>query len=58
MKICAFLIFWFSMLGVARGADAEILIHVSTKMLLSTQIPNFIEIGAFFIYFPYKLERG
>ena len=40
------------------GADAEILKHVSIKMLISTQIPNFIEIGAFLIFFSYKLQRG
>ena len=33
------------------GADAEILKHVSIKMLISTQIPNFNEIGAFLIFF-------
>ena len=40
------------------GADAEILKHVSIKMLISTQIPNFIEIGAFLIFFSYKPQRG
>ena len=39
------------------GADEEILKHVSIKMLISTQIPNFIEIGAFLIFFSYKLQR-
>ena len=39
------------------GADAEILQHVLIKMLI-TQIPNFIEFGAFLIFFPYKLQRG
>src|ERR1700744_1248274 len=27
-------------------------------MLISTQIQNFIEIGAFLIFFSYKLQRG
>ena len=37
------------------GADEEIL---SIKMLISTQIPNFIEIGAFLIFFFIQTSKG
>src|ERR1700743_1981314 len=40
------------------GADAEILKHVSIKILINTQKPNFNEIGLFLIFFSYKLQRG
>src|ERR1700754_4554823 len=40
------------------GADEEILKHVSIKMLISTQIPNFIEIGAFLIFFFHTNFKG
>ena len=46
------------MVPTPGGADEEILKHVSIKMLISTQIPNFNEIGAFLIFFSYKLQRG
>lgn len=48
--------FWFSSHTnqEGRNIEREISRHMSTKMLLCTQKPNFIKIGEFLIYYPYK----